>query len=104
VLHLDAPSHDASSRESGISAVGHDEATTYAGKSRATKSGEPHSVVASWMLANANREREHDAMFASTACVRLWAPTRLEAPKDFQQMRRAAMALKLRLARFGRML
>jgi hypothetical protein len=32
-------------------------------------------------------------MFASTACVRLSAPTRLEAPKDFQQMRRAAMAL-----------
>jgi hypothetical protein len=56
------------------------------------------------MLANANREREHDATFASTACVRLSAPTRLEAPKDFQQMRRAAMALKLRLARFGRML
>jgi hypothetical protein len=32
-------------------------------------------------------------MFARTACVRLSAPTRLEAPKDFQQMRRAAMAL-----------
>jgi glycogen synthase len=45
------------------------------------------------MLANANREREHDTMFARTACVRLSAPTGLEPPKDFQQMRRAAMAL-----------
>jgi hypothetical protein len=32
-------------------------------------------------------------MFASTACVRLSARTRLETPKDFQQMRRAVMAL-----------
>jgi hypothetical protein len=81
-------------REGWDPAVGHDEATTYAEKStRATKSDKPHSVVVSWMLANANREREHDPIFVSTACVRLSAPTRLEAPKDFQQMRRAATAL-----------
>jgi hypothetical protein len=94
VLHLDAPSHDVSSPRKRGSSRGTRRSDEIAEKStRATKSGKPHSVVVSWMLANANRERERDTMFASAACGRLSAPTRLEAPKDFQQMRRTGMAL-----------
>jgi hypothetical protein len=44
VLHLDAPSHDAS--VSGDLAVGHDEATTYAEKS--TRATTAASLMASW--------------------------------------------------------
>jgi hypothetical protein len=89
VLHLDSPSHDVSSPRKRGSSCG----TRRSDDISREVDESDHSVVVSWMLANPNREREDDTMFASTTCVRLSAPTRLEAPKDFQQMRRAAIAL-----------
>jgi len=46
--------------KAGIQPWGHDEATTYAEKPPKAVQSKPCSVVEFWMLAFANRVREHD--------------------------------------------